>query len=91
MSDNQAIDVGVSAEVRARMEADMADPEWAASMQRSLEDVEAGRVLPWRIAMLPLPDWLFHVLFHWIAPWTSGRRIRRAHKRTDTQLSEHDD
>lgn len=69
-------DAEVEARIRARIDADLADPEWRASMARSLADVRAGRVVPWRIAFLPLPSWAFHVLFHYVAPWTWGRTLR---------------
>lgn len=74
-------DAEISARIRARMEADMADPEWQASMKRSLEDARAGRVLPASFLFLPLPrwGWLWHVLFQWIAPRTWGRKAKKAY------------
>jgi hypothetical protein len=70
-------DSEVETRIRARMEAEMADPEWQASMSRSLADIRAGRVLPWQIAFLPLPGWVFHILFRYVAPWTWGRATRK--------------
>lgn len=52
------------------------DLEWQAEMARDLADVRAGRLLPWRIAMLPLPEWAFALLYK-IAPYTWGRGARR--------------
>lgn len=54
----------------------MKDAEWLESMRRSAEDMRAGRVLPWRVAMLPLPQWAIDLLFK-VAPYTWGRRARR--------------
>ena len=69
-------DDAVMARIKASIERDMADPEWVAQMRGSLDDAVAGRILPMSIAMLPLPRWTFYVLYHWVAPWTWGRRMR---------------
>ena len=63
-------------EIQAHLERQMADPEWIAAIQRGREDARAGRFIPWRLAVLPLPRWAFAVLF-WIAPYTWGRKFRR--------------
>lgn len=52
-------------------------PDWQ-HWKASLDNAAKGQVLPWRIAFLPLPGWVFWVLFNWIAPWTWGRTLRRA-------------
>lgn len=65
----------IEARIRARIEADLADPEWRARMERSLADARAGRVIPARLALLPLPRWAFWVLFR-IAPYLWGRSMR---------------
>ena len=70
-------DILEALDIKASIEADLADPEWRASMARSATDIRAGRVLPARIALMPLPGWAFHILFTYIAPWTWGRRTRR--------------
>ena len=69
-------DEEIAARVRAQIAHDMADPEWVAKMWVSLDHAASGRIIPARIALLPLPRWMFSVLF-WIAPWTWGRRYRR--------------
>jgi hypothetical protein len=78
MDDLDEADATVEARIRASIERDMADPEWRASMERSLADVRAGRVIPLRIGpieTLSLPQWAITILF-WVAPWTWGRRSR---------------
>lgn len=75
-------------EVEARLAARMEDPDWIEGMRRSHEDMLAGRVLPWRLAVLPLPRWLVWVLFHWIAPWTWGRSVRKMAVRTFSDRKE---
>lgn len=75
-------------EVEARLAARMEDPDWIEDMRRSHEDMLAGRVLPWRLAVLPLPRWLVWVLFHWIAPWTWGRSVRKMAVRTFSDRKE---
>ena len=56
---------------------DRADTDLANSLARGRADIAAGRVLPWRLVMWNLPRPLVWVLFHWIAPWTWGRKARR--------------
>jgi hypothetical protein len=55
-------------------------PHWA-ELQESMDNAAAGKVLPWRLALAPLPGPVFWVLFNWIAPWTWGRKIRRLSER----------
>ena len=76
-------------DIDAHLAAMLNDPEWIAGMKRSAADIAAGRVLPWRVAMLPLPRWAFWVLFHLVAPWTLGRTAKRlARSSSDTQGDE---
>ena len=55
-----------------------AEVDTATSIERGHRDILAGRVVPWRVLKMKLPEPIVWVLFHWIAPWTWGRKIKRA-------------
>jgi hypothetical protein len=80
----------IEARIRAQIERNLGDPEWQESMRQSLVSMRAGRVLPTNVAMWSLswPRWLVWVAFHWIAPWTWGRRIRRLSKQKNAMSGE---
>lgn len=50
-------------------------PDWN-ELRESMNDAAKGRVLPWRIAMLPLPRWAFSLVFA-IAPYIWGRKVKK--------------
>ena len=54
-----------------------AQQDMAASLERSHADMLAGRVLPWRVVELNLPRPIVWVPFHWVSPWTWGRKVKR--------------
>lgn len=74
--------IGCEECAQERIRQHLEDPETIASLMRGMEDTRAGRVLPWRVAMWPLPRWAFSVLYA-IAPFTWGRSTRRLFKTAD--------
>lgn len=69
-------------EIQAMLKAHMEDPEVIRDLEVSLKDVRRGRVLPWRIALLPLPRWVFWILFAVAPVLPVGRLTRRLSDRT---------